>query len=211
MRVRRVAASAAVLLALAGLSACRTKVGAAAYVDGKRISQGDVNKYLQAGYTMPSATPGQQQQNEPPRILALDTMIESRLLTELLGRSLGGVPTADDLSGLHDKALAVQLQLQLQGSDADKQLNDALVKSGVTDSFTSVFLRNLELKQAVIDKINATSQNDIAAAIKKLGVKVSVNERYGSWSADTAALTTYTPDYLKLGPDTPSASAPAGG
>lgn len=211
MRVRRVAASAAVLLALAGLSACRTKTGAAAFVDGHRISQGDVSRYLLVGYTAPSTAPGQQP-TEAPRVFALDTMIETRLLTALLGRSLGGVPTASDLNGLHDEALSVQLQLQAQGSAADQQVQAALVKTGVKGDFVSTFLHNLELKQAVIDKIHAQSQSDIAAAIKKLGIRVSVNERYGTWSADNGALTESTPDYLKLGPDTPAATpAPAGG
>lgn len=197
------------MLALAGLSACRTKAGAAAFVDGHRISQGDVNKYLLPGFTQPSPAAGQPPA-EAPRVLALDTMIETRLLTALLGRSLGGVPADNVLAGLHDEALAVQLQVQAQGSEADQQLRGALVKTGVKEGFTAVFLRSIELKQAVIDKINAQGPSDIAAAIKKLDIRVSVNERYGKWSADTAALTTFTPDYLKLGADTP-APAPAGG
>lgn len=207
MRVRRVAACAAAALALAGLSACQTNAGAAAFVGGDRISQADVNKYLEPGYTAPSPTAGQQQ-SQPPRVLALDTMLETRLLTTLLDRSLGGVPSDDELNALHDKAFTVQLQAQVQGSEADRQLGSVLVKSGVKEEFVPVFLRNLELKQAVIDKLNAHAQTEIATEINKLGIKVKVNERYGTWSAQNAQLDSYTPDFLELGADTP---APAGG
>jgi hypothetical protein len=209
VRVRRVAACAAVALALAGLSACQTKAGAAAFVGDDRISQSEVNKYVQAGFTVPSAAPGQQQ-NEPPRVLALDTMIESRLLAAVLGRS-GGVPSDDVLNGLHDKAFSFQLQAQVQGDEADRQLGSLLVKSGMKDRFLPVFLRNLELKQAVIDKINAQAQTQVAAEINKLGIKVKVNERYGAWSTQTASLTSYTPGYLNLDTGAATTPPPAGG
>jgi len=198
-----------VVLALAGLSACRTKAGAAAFVDGHRISEGDVTRYLQAGYT-PAAATSDGQAPQPPRALALNTLIESRLMTALLQRSLGGVPADGALASLHDEALSVQVGIQATGSQADEQLQTALTKAGMKPSFVSVLTHDIELKQVVIDKIQAQQQSDIGAAVNKLGIPVSISARYGTWSiADAGIVASTPPDFLKLDSATPA--APAGG
>jgi len=198
-----------VVLALAGLSACRTKAGAAAFVDGHRISEGDVTRYLQAGFT-PAAATSDGQAPQPPRALALNTLIESRLMTALLQRSLGGVPADGALASLHDEALSVQVGIQATGSQADEQLQTALTKAGMKPSFVSVLTHDIELKQVVIDKIQAQQQSDIGAAVNKLGIPVSISARYGTWSiADAGIVASTPPDFLKLDSATPA--APAGG
>ncbi len=210
VRFRKIGACAVALLAASGLAACRTKAGAAAVVDGHRISQSDVNKYIDAGYVPASPSPGAQQQ-QAPRVIVLDTLIESRLMSRLLG-SLGSVPSDGDLHGLHDEAYSVQLGAQQTGADADAALNSALTKAGLKASFTDAFVQNLELKQAVIDKIKAQRQADINAAVAKLGVKVSVSGRYGTWSAEQGSLVDYVPPAgVQLGTPAPASSAPAPG
>jgi hypothetical protein len=209
VRLRMIGAGALAVLAVTGLTACQTKAGAAAVVDGHRIDQSDVNKYVDEGFTAPTPT-GTAQAQEPARVIVLNTLIESRLMTALLARSLGGVPSEADLNKLHDEAFAVQLNLQQPGAQADQALDSALTKSGLKASFGDVFVRGLELKQAVIDKTKAQRQSDIANALKKLGIPVSVNARYGSWSADSGSLVDVKPDYLTLGTPTPS-SAPSPG
>jgi hypothetical protein len=210
VRFRKIGVCAVVLLAAGGLAACRTKAGAAAVVDGHRISQSDVNRYIDAGFTPPSASPGAQQQ-QTPRVIVLNTLIESRLLSRLLG-SLGSVPSDGDLHSLHDEAYSVQLGAQQTGAEADAALNSALTKAGLKASFTDTFVQNLELRQAVIDKIKAQRQADINAAIAKLGVKVSVSGRYGTWSAEQGSLVDYVPPAgVQLGTPTPSSSAPSPG
>jgi hypothetical protein len=210
VRFRKIGVCAVVLLAAGGLAACRTKAGAAAVVDGHRISQSDVNRYIDAGFTPPSASPGAQQQ-QTPRVIVLNTLIESRLLSRLLG-SLGSVPSGSDLHSLHDEAYSVQLGAQQTGAEADAALNSALTKAGLKASFTDTFVQNLELRQAVIDKIKAQRQADINAAIAKLGVKVSVSGRYGTWSAEQGSLVDYVPPAgVQLGTPTPSSSAPSPG
>lgn len=210
MRLRKIGACAVVLLAASGLAACRTKAGAAAVVDGHHISQSDVNKYVDAGFVAPSASPGAQQP-QAPRVIVLNTLIEARLMSRLLG-SLGGVPSDGDLRALHDEAYSVQLGAQQTGADADAALNSALTKVGLKAGFTDAFVRSLELKQAVIDKIKAQRQSDIADAVAKLGVRVSVSGRYGSWSKAQASLVDYVPPAgVQLGTPTPSPSAPAPG
>jgi hypothetical protein len=210
VRFRKIGACAVVLLAASGLAACRTKAGAAAVVDGHRISQSDVNKYIDAGFTAPSPSPGAQQQ-QTPRVIVLDTLIESRLMSRLLG-SLGSVPSDGDLHSLHDEAYSVQLGAQQTGAEADAALNSALTKAGLKASFTDAFVQNLELKQAVIDKIKAQRQADINTAVAKLGVKVSVSGRYGTWSAEQGSLVDYVPPAgVQLGTPAPASSSPAPG
>jgi len=210
VRFRKIGACVVALLAASGLAACRTKAGAAAVVDGHRISQSDVNKYIDAGRVPARPSPGAQQQ-PAPRVIVLATLIESRLMSRLLG-SLGSVPSDGDLHGLHDEAYSVQLGAQQTGADADAALNSALTKAGLKASFTDAFVQNLELKQAVIDKIKAQRQADINAAVAKLGVKVSVSGRYGTWSAEQGSLVDYVPPAgVQLGTPAPASSAPAPG
>jgi hypothetical protein len=212
VRFRKIGACAVALLAASGLAACQTKAGAAAVVDGHRISQSDVNKYVDAAYVAPSPSPGAQQpQQQAPRVIVLNTLIESRLMSRLLG-SLGSVPSDGDLHNLHDEAYSVQLGAQQTGPEADAALNSALTKAGLKASFTDAFVQNLELKQAVIDKIKAQRQSDISAAVAKLGVKVSVSGRYGTWSAEQGSLVDYVPPAgVQLGTPAPASSAPAPG
>jgi hypothetical protein len=132
-------------------------------------------------------------------------------MSRLLG-SLGSVPSDGDLHSLHDEAYSVQLGAQQTGAEADAALNSALTKAGLKASFTDAFVQNLELKQAVIDKIKAQRQADINTAVAKLGVKVSVSGRYGTWSAEQGSLVDYVPPAgVQLGTPAPASSSPAPG
>ena len=210
MRFRKIGACVVALLAASGLAACRTKAGAAAVVDGHRISQSDVNKYIAAGVTPPSASPGAPQP-QARAVVVLNTLIDARLMTAVLAAQ-GGVPSDADLRSLHDEAYSVLLGAQQTGAEADAALNSALRNQGFKASFADVFVRRIELKQAVIDKIKAQRQADINAAIAKLGVNVSVSGRYGTWSAEQGSLVDYVPPAgVQLGTPTPSSSVPAPG
>jgi hypothetical protein len=204
VRLSKVGACLVAVLAFGALSACGTKAGAAAFVGDDRISESEVTKYVDASYTLP-ATTDPTQPKEPPRVIALNTLIETRLMTELLAKSLGGVPSDAELAALHDEAYAVQIGIQQTGSAADAQMAKLLEDNGLKQSFAPVFTRSIELKQAVIDKIKAQQQSDIANAVNKLGVHVSVNGRYGSWSTADAGLAGYTPpDVVTLGSAAPA-------
>jgi hypothetical protein len=201
VRLRRVGACAVAVLALAGLSACRTKAGAAAFVDGHRINEGDVSKYVVPGYATPS---GGTRQQAPPRVLALDSIIQTQLMARVLAKTLGGVPSESDLAAQHDQALATVIGIQQTGANADAALRQLLAERGVKASFAPVVVRQAELTMVVIKKINAQQQGDIANAVKKAAIPVTVNARYGSWSADNASISgTVTPDFLTLGSSAP--------
>jgi hypothetical protein len=144
VRFRKVCACAAALLAASGLAACRTKAGAAAVVDGHRISQADVNRYVDVAFTAPSPSPGAQQ-TQAPRVIVLNTLIEVQVMRKLLA-SLGGVPTDTQLRNLHNEAFAVQLGAQQTGAQADASLRSALTRTGLAQSFADAFVHSLELK-----------------------------------------------------------------
>ena len=190
-------------LVLAGLSACSSsKAGAAAFVGDHRIDEADVNTYVVPGFTVPSANAQQQQQQQtPPRVIALNSLIQVELMTQLLDKSLGGVPSEAELAALHDEALATVFGIQQTGQDADAALRDLVARSGLKESFVPVVVQQGELTMAVVKKINAQRQSDIANAVKKAGIPVTVNPRYGSWSvADAAISGPVLPSFLTLGP-----------
>jgi hypothetical protein len=200
VRLRHVVACGLAALVLAGLSACSTKAGAAAFVDDHRINESDVNTYVVPGFTVASGNT-QQQQQTPPRVIALNSLIQVELMTQLLDKSLGGVPSENELAALHDEALATVFGIQQTGEDADAALRDAVARSGLKETFIPVVVQQGELTLAVVKKINAQRQSDIANAVKKAGIPVTVSPRYGSWSVANAAITgPALPSFLTLGP-----------
>lgn len=208
VRLRLVGIGVIAALALAGLSACSTNAGAAAFVDGHRIAEGDVSRYIVPGFTAPTPS-ASEQQFAPPRVLVLDSLIQNRLMARLLDKSLGGTPSEADLTGLHDKALATVFGVQQTGAEADAALTQVLGERGVKASFLPVLLRQAELTMAVIDKTHATQPSDIAAAVNKAGIPVSVNARYGSWSKQDAALSgTASLPFLTIGSSAPASPSP---
>jgi hypothetical protein len=207
VRLRHVLAIGLAALVVAGLSACSTsKAGAAAFVGDHRINEADVNTYVVPGFAVPTDTTQQQQQQTPPRVIALNSLIQVQLMTQLLDESLGGVPSETELAALHDEALATLFGIQQTGQDADAALRDAVTRSGLKESFVPVVVQQAELTMAVVKKINAQRQSDIANAVQKAGIPVTVNPRYGSWSTANAAISgPVQPNFLTLGPtETPT-------
>jgi hypothetical protein len=206
VRLRHVVAIGLAALVLAGLSACSSsKAGAAAFVGDHRINEADVNTYVVPGFVPPSGST-EQQQPTPPRVIALNSLIQVQLMTQLLDESLGGVPSETELAALHDEALATLFGIQQTGQDADAALRDAVTRSGLKESFVPVVVQQAELTMAVVKKINAQRQSDIANAVQKAGIPVTVNPRYGSWSTANAAISgPVQPNFLTLGPtETPT-------
>lgn len=208
VRLRLAGAGVVAALALAVLSACSTHAGAAAFVDGQRITQSDVNRYIVVGFTMPSATTGATQ--EPPRVFVLDSMVRSRVMERLFEKSLGGVPTDSQLAALHDQALATVFGIQASGADADTAVRQVLAQHGVQDSFLPVFNRDAELLMAVIEKINARQLSDIGNAVKKADISVTMSARYGAWSTENVSISgPATPDFLTLETSPAPAATPS--
>ncbi|HEY7049784.1 MAG TPA: hypothetical protein VH373_21385 [Jatrophihabitantaceae bacterium] len=206
MRVRLVGTGVIAALALAGLSACSsTHAGAAAFVGGDRIAEGDVSQYVVPGFTVPTDSSNQ----EPPRVFALDSMVRTRLMTQLLDKSLGGVPSDAELASLHDQALATAFNIQGTGAEADATVRQVLDQHGVKQSFAPTFVKDAELLLAVIAKTNAQQLSDISNAVKKADIPVSVNARYGAWSPENVSISGPAQlDFVHIGSSTPAAPQP---
>jgi len=222
VRVRKLtavaAATAAVALAVSGLTACETKVGQAAIVDGHRISESDLGTYVAPAGPSPSvlAAASAAKQGVYPKTDVVQVLVQQQLFERTLAKN-GGVPTEGELATLHDKAAATFLGTQLTGTQLDSFLESTQGSYGYAAKYAHALLRTVELEAALAIHINATSLADVTAAVNTLHPKVQVNPRYGKWDRATLSLgnpNTNVPDFLKLAgvssaTPTPTAPAPA--
>jgi hypothetical protein len=208
VKPRLLIAIVAGLLAVTGLTACRTNVGTAATVSGQQISESAVGDYITPTGPASSvvANAKTQGQTVSPRSEVLHYLILEKVFEQTLQHN-GGVPSAGQLASYHDQAASLLLQTSLTGSDLDRQLRTGLTSSGVAEKFAPVFLRVEELEYALISRQHLSQLSELVALVKKAGVTVSVNPRYGQWSTDQLGLVggVPTPAYLSVQP-----SAPAG-
>lgn len=203
MRLRKPVAAAVALAAAATLTACQSNAGAAAVVDGHRISDSQVTDYVQPG-TGPTASA--QGQRLLPKTTALSYLVQAEVFRRVLA-SNGGVPSDADLTAVRGKAAQTLLQVPITGADLDKYVTDSVVKSGFDKKFADLLFETIELEQTLIDRTGAQNLTDLAKATDKVGVPVSVSRRYGTWDPTRLEITDptgSTPDYLKLGSSAPA-------
>lgn len=212
MRLRRLSAAAAAVVATAALAGCHTNVGVAATVGNHRITESEVNDYLTPKGVDPSvaANARSQGQTVSPRTQVLQYLIQEQVFEQTLA-SFGSVPSAGRLAATHDDAASTLLQTQLAGAALDKAVRTGLPTSGISASFTSTFLRVQELEYAIITAKRLQQLPQLIALIRKAHVHVSVSARYGTWDPAHLALnaTVPVPTYLKIQPGAAGAT-PAG-
>jgi hypothetical protein len=216
VRLRTLSAVLATVLATAGLAGCRTNIGTAATIDGHRITDSDVNKYVTPAGPNASVAANASKNNQvvSPKSQVLQFLIQEQVFTQTLA-SLGKVPTNAQLAASHDEAASVLLQTQLTGAALDRAIRKGLPSSGIAGNFVTVYLRVQELEYAIIKSKQLTQLPELLALIKKAGVKVSVSPRYGTWSPATIGLDgkAAVPSYLTVQPGpggTSSAAASTG-
>jgi hypothetical protein len=207
---------AAVLAAVATLlTSCRSNVGVAATVNGHRISESTVNKYVtQEGADPSLAAQAASQGGLPlPRTIILQTLVDERLYERALAVN-GGVPTSGQLAAAHDQAVQQQFGLTSVGRALDRDAGKSLDSLGIDPSFGPTVVRYSELFFILVqDRLKVQTQQEFAAVLRKSGAQVRINPRYGKWKANTQSLNSSSraglPDYLRLQP-TPAGSAAAG-
>ncbi len=197
-RVRRVAVLLpAVALAAVSLTACDTKVGTAAIVNGQKISEKTLNSYLTQNAQPIQGSSG----SVSARFFVLQTLITGRVVPALVAAS-GSKLSAADTATLESQ---VTQQFQQQGVAAQ------IAKVGLSPSFYSQYLA--EQQQLALLKQGITDQAALTSAIKKADLKVSISPRYGSWDAATAAVTdlnhTQLPDAVTITSALPGDTASA--
>jgi hypothetical protein len=186
----------AVVLAAGTLAGCRTNVGVAARFNGDTISESDVS-----AYTTPAAKPvsltdqSGKKFDFAPRVVALNTLIEVRLLETILKASPGGLPSAGTLASAAKTAL--------KGKTA-KQFAATSGRTGFAERFNQLFVRDQALN-TVLTSEQSAGKVDLATVLKKVKFTVYVNPRYGKW--DPSGYTIYStnpnvgvPGFVKLQP-----------
>lgn len=217
MRVRKlttvVGVTAALALAMSGLSACDSKVGQAAIVGDHRISESDLGKFVTPAGPSPSvlAAASKAGQGVFPKTEVIQVLVQQRLFELTLAKN-GGVPTKGELASLHDQAAATFLGTQLTGAALDSYLTSAQGTFGYGSRYARELLRTIELEAALAVKVRAQSLTDVAAAVNKLHIKVAINPRYGKWNAANLSIgapTSNLPAFLKISGSSSSSPAPS--
>ncbi|MDT4902219.1 MAG: hypothetical protein QOH52_235 [Pseudonocardiales bacterium] len=203
MRVRALSAVAAVVLAAAGLSGCRTNVGVAATVDGQRITESDINQFITV-----NAKPVVEQNSSggsvtiSPRPFVLETLIDVQLLAKLLAATPGGAPS--------ESTIATATAKGLNGSTLTKVAEGAGLH-GYTAAFDQQWVRSRVL--GTILNNEAQQGLDVRAIVAKVPFPVSVNPRYGTWDKANLHLASDgnagLPTFIQLQPT--STTAPSAG
>ncbi|WP_375477141.1 hypothetical protein [uncultured Jatrophihabitans sp.] len=172
MRVRTLAVGAAVLLAVSGLTACRSNVGNAATIDGKRISETTLNNYVTANAKPVTVSDSSGSATFPaaPKTIVLQTLIDIQLYDKTLANTPAGVPTKAQL--------ATATSALLKG-----QSPTAYLKQGRLLGFSRSFADEFVHRQVLFSKLTTlqTDGVDVATAYRKASVSVTVSPRYGKW------------------------------
>jgi hypothetical protein len=212
VKMRIVAVAAAGTLAVSGLAGCRTNVGTAATVDGRRISESTVSSYLTP--EGPDKSASQNGQAVSARSQILQVLVQEKVFEKTLEsiRANQSLPTESQLTALHDQAASVLLQTNLTGGALDKALRQGLPRSGIKASFAKSYLRVQELEFAIIKAKRLSRLPELLALIKKAHVAVSVSPRYGTWDTKNLAVNAKgsIPSYLSIQPGsgTPAPAVP---
>jgi hypothetical protein len=169
VKLRTLAALAALAIAGLGLTGCDSKAGTAAVVNGSRITETQLSDYL-----APNAQPITVSNSDgstfgvPARVFVLQYLIRNQVFPLLLS-STGSPVTEDQLSA--DRAAAI-------GGD-EASLQKQIAAAGLKPRFEEVLLRDRELTDLVGKKL--ATQQQLTAALAKVKDVVSINPRFGSW------------------------------
>ncbi|MGI8665615.1 MAG: hypothetical protein ACR2N4_06250 [Jatrophihabitans sp.] len=175
VKIRSLAVLPVLALGCLSLAGCDSKAGAAAVVDGHRITESDLSGYLTADAKPIQGSDGTT--STPPKIFVLEYLVRNQVFALLL--SAVGAPASDS-----------QLQAQKTaslGGGTEKDLSDQITQLGLASKFEPVVVRNRELLTLINAKLKTNDQ--VNAALAKVKDKVTINPRYGSWDLQTVSLT----------------------
>lgn len=172
MKLRTLAALAALAVAGLGLTGCDSKAGTAAVVNGNRITETQLSDYLS-----PNAQPITGTNSDgsnygiPARVFVLQYLIRNQVFPLLLTST--GTPVSEDKLNA-DRASAIA---SIAGDEAT--LQKQLAQFGLKPRFEEVVVRNRELNDLISSKL--TTQQQVTEALGKVKDVVSINPRFGSW------------------------------
>jgi hypothetical protein len=165
-RLRLLAVLPVLMLGCLGLVGCDSKAGTAAVVDGHRIAEKDLSRYVPANAQPIPAGDGS---STPAKNFVLQFLVRNEVFPLLLAAA--GAPVTE-------AQLEATKATALEGT-TERELTEQIVASGLSEQFEPVVLRNRQLLAVLRTKLTTDKQIDDALA--KIKDKVSINPRYGSW------------------------------
>jgi hypothetical protein len=189
-RTRALLAALLAVVLAGGLTACQSHVGAAAIVDGHRISESDVHKYLNpAGPSANAVAQARQAGGQLlPKTDVLNFLVQERLFSLTLQRN-GGLPSNAALQADHEKAVQTLTGQNVTGAQFDTQIAANLLSDGIKLTFLPTLLHVINLEYQLVVRTGATQLSDLGRAVSALKVGVQVNPAYGRWDPKNVAVT----------------------
>lgn len=166
-KLRPLAVLPVLLLGGLGLVGCDSKAGTAAVVDGHRITEKDLSRYLPANARPIVSSDGSN--STPAKKFVLQYLVRNQVFPLVLAAA--GAPVTE-----------AQLQASkasVLGGTSEAELTQQLVQAGLKEQFEPVLLRNNEMLSLLRAKL--TTQKQVDDALAKVKDTVSINPRYGSW------------------------------
>jgi len=188
-RRRIVPAVLAALLASTLLAGCKSNVGTAARVDGTRISESDVNQYVEPRgvSSQVAAQASGANRRVAPRSIVLSILILEQIYEKTLENQHVRV-TDGALTNYHDDAGSGILGGQLPSASVDREVNRLVAQYGLSSAFGHQLLRMQELKLMLVDAKRVSTQAQFDALVKPVASRVTVTARYGTWDAENLGL-----------------------
>jgi len=199
VRARKLIVAAALLCCAFGASACQSKAGQAAVVDGQGISDSTVASYVQ-----PGAKPfqGQSGSTVVPKVVVVESLVRVKLFEKALAAN-GGPATAAEID--------TATKNYLSGHTMDDLYTQVLKPAGLKSDFSQPFLDSQILPQVLIARQKITQASELNALLGKLNTNVEVSPRYGAWDPANFAFSTAAdagvPSFVTMGTPTATASA----
>jgi hypothetical protein len=173
-RLRSLALLPVLALSCLGLVACDSKAGTAAIVNGHKITEKELSRYVPA--SAPPIPTGDGSTSTPAKTFVLQYLVRNEVFPLLLAAAGGSVTEAQLQAG---KAEAL-------GGSTEAELTRQITQAGLSERFEPVLLRNRQLLNVVRAKLSTDKQ--VADALVKIKDKVSINPRYGSWDLNSLSV-----------------------
>ena len=167
---RAVASAAAFVLAVCGLSACRTNVGTAATINGHRVSENAVDDYITQAAQPIKSSDGSA--SIAPKPFVVDILIERSVYPKILSAAGLASPTAGQLTTLRRQYLA---------GASTKSAVEKLGAVGYSAKMNTTIV-DVQVYRTLLTDAQQRG-TDFTKVVGSLKFPVSVNPRYGTWDS----------------------------